>query len=90
MLKAHLYDMHIIDSASCQCGAEREDAVHYFFVCPTYDNLRLELLNTVMPFAPFNLHTLLYGYGEVSFEQNTVIFDMVHSFIRRSKRFRTV
>ena len=85
-LKAHLFDMHIIDDSHCQCGARNEDAIHFFFDCPMYTLIRNQLHGIVIQYAPFNMKTLLYG-DNTSFDASIEIFKAVHSYIRHSKRF---
>ena len=87
LLKAQLHDMHIIDDPSCNCGAYREDAVHFFFDCPLYSNIRIELHEAIIVYAPFNLKTLLYGDEHVTHDTNITLFRAVQMFIKRSKRF---
>jgi hypothetical protein len=86
-LRANLYDMHIIDISGCNCGAEREDAIHYFFVCPLYLRERNALQEIIIPLAPFNLRTLLYGSETLTLSDNKIIFQAVQGYIEKSKRF---
>ena len=86
-LCAHLHDMHIIEASSCSCGDENEDSAHFFFSCPKYNNIRIGLINCIMPLAPFNLGTLLYGCQNLTLELNLKIFDSVQDYIRLSNRF---
>jgi hypothetical protein len=86
-LKAHLYDMHIINEPTCRCGANREDASHYLFECPLFFNLRNDLHETIVERSSFNLKTLFYGDDNLKYDQNCMIFQAVHEYIKRSNRF---
>ena len=82
-LNSHLHNnLHVIPSSSCACGATNEDPAHFFFVCPLYSNLRIELHDKILPVSTFNLHTLLYGDKALKLSQNQYIFDAVHEFIK--------
>ncbi len=55
------YNLHVIDNPSCSCGALVEDAHHYFFTCPNYNDLRLQLFNGIAAYCDVTLNTILYG-----------------------------
>ena len=42
-LKADLYQLNIIEYSKRQCTAPIEDAYHFFFSCPLYNDLRNDL-----------------------------------------------
>ena len=46
-LKSDLFDINIIDNRNCSCGAEVENAEHYFYECPLYDVERDRLFRTL-------------------------------------------
>ncbi len=87
ILKAHLHDMNIIDDRSCACGYHTEDEFHFFFICPLYSAQRIALHEKVSELCIFNLHTLLYGRDELSFQENCYIHDAVSEFITTTNRF---
>ena len=60
-LNHHLFDMHIIPSAICQCG-DIESTLHYFVQCPKYNVIRRLLVNQLTLLElDLNLETILYG-----------------------------
>ena len=81
------FRLHVVDSPACRCGAPFEDAKHYFFDCPLYNDIRHELINEIAPIADFNLQNILYGNSELHLDDNIAIFDAVHLFITNSMRF---
>ena len=81
------YNLHVINSSECSCGAMIEDAYHYFFLCPTFQDLRLQLFNAISSFCDVKLKTILYGNDLLDDKYNKVIFDAVHTFIVSSNRF---
>ena len=81
------FNLHVVDSPSCACGAPWEDANHFFCDCPLYDDIRPDLINAVLPVANFNIHNLLYGNKDLQYVENTGIFDAVHLFLTKSMRF---
>ena len=86
-LKSHLHDHHLIDDSLCSCGEEREDELHYFFVCPYYNQQRIHLHESISGLAIFNLHTVLYGRDNLSLTVNQTIFDAVFTYIKATNRF---
>ena len=86
-LNDHLFKLGIKDSKSCSCGALNEDTYHFFFNCPKYNSIRIDLHENVIRVASFTLKTVLYGSDECSYFENSKIFLAVHSFIEKSKRF---
>ena len=81
------FKLHVVDDPPCACGAPFEDAYHFFFNCPLYDDIRLDLLTSVTSVTICNLSNLLYGNNDLDLDQNKVIFDAVHLFIKQSLRF---
>ena len=75
---------HIADISTCQCGFEREDAIHYFFTCPKYEQLRREMVFYV---DGHNINSVLHGNSLLSKELNLKLLNSVHDFILKSKRF---
>ena len=81
------YSLHVKDDPSCRCGARFETASHFLIECPLYTKERENLQKAVGIFDAFNLRSLLHGNKNLSFIDNTVIFDAVHKFIIDSERF---
>ena len=81
------YNLHVIDHSNCSCGAPVEDAHHFLFVCPNYNEIRTVLCNAVLPLCPFTQDTVLFGNNLLSYKDNVVIFGAVHKYIVDSRRF---
>ena len=88
ILNAHLYENHVIPEPSCSCGHSYEDVLHYFFICPLYNNSRQKLHETISNYATFNIHTILYGRDNLPQQCNHVIFDAVFLYIKETQRFK--
>ena len=87
-LKYHLcYNLHVIDDASCPCGAVYETPYHFFFECSNYNDLRIELRRKIEEHTDYTLSIILHGDKQLSAEINMMIFDAVHNYITDSKRF---
>jgi hypothetical protein len=80
-------NLHVIDSANCLCGSTLEDAKHFFFHCPNYNNIRQDLFNDILQFSEVTLSILLHGNPDINVDMNKAIFGAVHTFITRSGRF---
>ncbi|MCG7876809.1 MAG: reverse transcriptase family protein [Candidatus Thiodiazotropha endolucinida] len=86
-LFSDLYSNHLLINPLCECKLENEDAEHYFFRCPKYTNQRVIMFTATHNFHPLNLDILLYGNAQLTFEQNMIIFNAVHSYIKNTGRF---
>ena len=86
-LNGHLFQLKIIDNPSCKCGYFFEDSVHYFIVCPLFQQQRNALLNYVIAHAPFSLHILLNGSPELDNKVNKNIYLRVIEYVKNTKRF---
>ena len=82
-LNSYLHQIGVRDSPICACGDTNEDVFHYFFVCPNYNNIRIDLHEAVIRLAPFTTNTLLYGCSDYTFEVNKKIFKAVQIFIEK-------
>ena len=85
-LNDDLYSKGIVDSPLCQCGSV-ENAHHFFFSCPLYTHIRVELANSVLQNCPMTLKNLLFGNERLSSDSNAKIFYAVQKIISESKRF---
>ena len=86
-LKAHLFELKIIENPTCNCGYFYEDSVHYFFICPQYAQQRIILHNNINHLAPFTIRTLLYGCENLSKQENVNLLNLVFDYIEETKRF---
>ncbi len=87
-LKSDLYlNLHVINNQICTCGYRKEDAKHFFMHCPLYNDIRLDLYNAIYVYSPVTLNIILYGNPRLEQSINKFIFDAVHLFILRSRRF---
>ena len=55
-LNADKFNRHLMDRADCLCGHNKEDALHFFFVCPLFDTIRA---NKFYYTNGFSLQTIL-------------------------------
>ena len=87
-LNSHLcHNLHVIPSPECPCGAAVEDEAHFFFHCPNFDQQRLNLQHHLVPEGNFTLKIILNGDPTLTLNQNKIVFDAVHEFIKDSNRF---
>ena len=90
-LNHDLFNVHILSSPACSCGAPQEDANHFFFVCTKYSEIRNDLFLSISDLSQLiNTSLLTPGSETLSYADNCFIFDSVFRFIKRSKRFRIV
>ena len=79
----------------CFCGNEIEISIHYPFLCPTYTNERMTLLNKIKSINCSMLEfsdagateILLFGDNTLTDSSNTLILNSTIDFIRSTKRF---
>ncbi|MCP3901810.1 MAG: hypothetical protein GY707_19040, partial [Desulfobacteraceae bacterium] len=82
------FNLKVIDEPSCSCGAEIENASHFFFECPLYTDIRNDLMNAVTLITIPNIDFLLFGNPQLDNQQNKELFNAVHLFITKSNRFK--
>ena len=91
-LKAHLFQLHVVDDPYCICSNQIENCEHFFFHCHLYFSFRdqfLASLRLICNDNPITTELLLFGSDELSYEKNRQIFELVESFIDESSRFVT-
>ena len=86
-LNEDLYQNHLRLDPTCECGNEIENAEHYFFKCSRYKDIRTSLFRAARAFHPLSVHKLLFGIANLSYNQNCLLFETVHLYIKDSKRF---
>ena len=80
--------LHVIDSPRCSCGGDCEDSKHFLLECPLYFESRREMLTQIRNICNLDIstHLLLFGSGDLDFDTNCKIFEVVHSFIESTNR----
>lgn len=86
-LKSDLFNINIIDNRNCSCGAEVENAEHYFFECPLYDVERDRLFRSLPQNYNITFDFIVNGCATLSYESNKYNIISVLKFIRDSRRF---
>ena len=71
----------------CECGNKIENAEHYFFKCSRYKDIRTSLFRATKAFHPLSVLKLLFGIANLTYNQNCLLFEAVHLYIKDSKRF---
>ena len=87
-LNGHLFDLHVIESASCTCGFNIEDTNHFLFHCLLFDDERNVLFGMLRNLNILNIteELLLRGSEEYSIEQNQKVFSCMFLFIESTNR----
>lgn len=89
-LNSDLFKRHLTDNKSCNCGFNEENAHHYLFNCPLFENSRRSTLRKLETFQSLTLKNLTHGDQNLTVEENKNIFEKVQEFIITSKRFVSV
>jgi hypothetical protein len=86
-LNQHKLLSHLSDGSRCPCGDDVEDNFHYFYVCPLFICQRILLFTQLRDLADFlNIDVPLKGPPDLSFDDNVLIMNSVHTFICGTKR----
>ena len=80
-------NLHVRDNPSCDCGANCENAEHFFLQCPMFTLPRTRMNDNLNDLLPLNINILLFGSNEFDTETNERVFLAVHQFILDSERF---
>ncbi len=86
-LNDDLYRIGVIDSPACSCGARKENAFHFFMVCPKYTTIRQQMHSEIIKAAKYSIGVILYGDKNKCDKTNNDIVNLVHNFITSSNRF---
>ena len=86
-LRSHLYDNHLSDTRSCECGAPVECEFHYFMECQNYIVQRDKMQRTILNMSSFTMKTILCGDDGASLDTNKNIFIAVCEYIQTTGRF---
>ena len=87
-LNHDLFTNHISLTEKCACNANHETTFHYFFECVNYTNERMTMLRSLHQFSfQTDLNTILFGDSMLTDEQNDIIFSIIQTFIKQTKRF---
>ena len=66
-----------------------EDADSFFFNCPKYPNTRIALLMQPKSTTLWMSKKLLFGYDNLTVQEDTTIFIAVQNYIKSTERFAT-
>ena len=55
-LKCDLFQNHLTDDKRCICGNDNENALHFFFECEIYSNLRVIVFRQTRKYHPLSLN----------------------------------
>ena len=86
-LNSDLFDNHLRESASCDCGCENENAEHYLFICNRFSDLRIQMFHSLRRYHPLSVNKLLFGDSLLSDKDNEIIFEAVQTYIKNTHRF---
>ena len=89
-LKADLFNVNIIPSPACGCGAPSENAEHYLFECQLYTNQRnilMHNLHALLHLHDVNVKVLTTGSNNYDDITNRSIIQSVIKFIKDTRRF---
>ena len=89
-LKNDLYINYLSPSPNCGCANVREDAEHFFFRCPYFEDKRIAVFHSINIFHPLNLQKILFGDDPLSDNDNLVLFNAIQNFITDSGRFTNI
>lgn len=81
-LKSDLFRNHLSADSSCSCGNDNEDALHYFFECVNFNNLRIVMFHKTRPLHPLSLNMILYGKPSLSNDENFLLFQTIQQYIK--------
>ena len=86
-LQSDLFNINKIDNRNCSCGAEVENAEHYFIECLLYDVERDRLFRSLPKNYNITFDFIVNGCAILSYESNKYNTISVLKFIRDSRRF---
>ena len=88
-LNHHLNSILLSETKACECGYQYETAQHYLEDCMSYDVLRAELSQRLLPLS-WTVSTLLLGFNDGMDHVNVNIALLCQEYMERGQRFRRV
>ena len=82
----YLYTNGLSLNKFCTCGLV-ESAYHYFFECQNYILARDRLLTDTLPLGNLSMNTVLFGYGDLEHEKNSILCFALYEYITATNRF---
>ena len=93
-LKTHASITEVGDNCICDnCGFLTENAYHFFSEWPQYSEKRITLFNSISNMGiqkPISLDLILYGDSDISYVENITLFNIVHEYVVKTKRFKNM
>jgi hypothetical protein len=92
-LNFDIFRVGIVSDPFCRCGFTLENLKHFFLDCPIYIQAKTTLIyniNRVTTCYTQDIEFLTCGNGNLTYEQNCIIFKYVFDYIKCSKRFLIV
>ena len=86
-LNGDLYLNHLRNDSICACGNSNESSLHFLLECERFSNQRILMFRETRPFHPLSVNYLLFGKPNLSNDENTLLFQAVHRYIKNTKRF---
>ena len=93
LLNFDLFRVGNVSDPSCRCGAALANLKYFFLDCPIYIQARTILIGTIYRVTTcytLDIELLTCGNGNLTDEQNCIIFNYVFDYIKCSKRFLIV
>jgi hypothetical protein len=85
-------NIHVIPSSTCNCGFHDETVDHFVLSCPNFNTQRNLMSNELQQRGLIwnrdITNILLFGDKESSIEKNKEIFDIFHTYIITTERFK--
>ena len=86
-LNQHLFDMKVIDNATCACGRSNEDTNYYLFECQNYTEER-HIFDNLDQRIQLNIETFLHGNNRLPNKMVEELFGKVEEYINNTGRFK--
>ena len=85
-LNQNLFEKMMSPTPNCTCGRP-ETTKHYLIDCPTYQDARQELVESIQDLTPITPETLLNGATNLTVKDNIKIALSVQKYIKDTNRF---
>ena len=81
---------HLRLDRMCDCNIGVENAEHYSFNCYLFSDLKVSLFRATRQFHALSIDKMSFGSSSanLTFDQNCLLFEVVHTYIKTTKRFK--
>ena len=73
---------HLRNDSISACGNSNGSSLHFLLECERFSTQRILMFRETRPFHPLSVNYIHFGNPNLSNDENTVLFQTVHRYIK--------